>query len=110
MKFLVSPKANFSNTTTSIIIQDGADTISHLELPGEQDSIAGWYILFTYLRNAQPQELHDILGAIPQLLEIQVDEDAHPTYLNMLYALFKRVFESDRSGKSKSEVREHAPA
>jgi len=109
MKFLVSPKANFSNTTTSIIIQDGADTISHLELPGEQDSIAGWYILFTYLRNAQPQELHDILGAIPQLLEIQVDEDAHPTYLNMLYALFKWAEREEQESQERISTENDIP-
>src|SRR6266567_276850 len=89
MKFLVSPKEDPSNTTTSVIIQDGADTIFHLELPSEQNNIAGWYIRFTYLRITQPQELNELLGAIPQLLEIQVDEDAYPTYLNVLHALFK---------------------
>src|SRR5712692_2344568 len=89
MKFSASLKENFSSTTRSIIIQDGAETIFHRELPGEQDNIAGWYICFTYLRKTQPQGLNELLGAIPQLLEIQVDEDAHPTYLNMLYALFK---------------------
>jgi hypothetical protein len=109
MKFLVSPKANFSNTTTSIIIQDGADTISHLELPGEQDSIAGWYILFNYLRNAQPQELHNILGAIPQLLEIQVDEDAHPTYLNMLYALFKWAEKEEQESQEQVSTENNIP-
>ncbi len=89
MKFLASPKENFSSTAVSIIIQDGAETIFHVELPGEQDNVAGWYTCFTYLRKTQPQELNELLGAIPQLLEIQVDEDAHPTYLNMLHALFK---------------------
>ncbi len=89
MKFLVNPKENFSNTTTTIIIQDDADTIFHLELPGEQDNINGWYIRFTYLRKTLPEELNGLLGAVPQLLEIEVDEDAHVTYLNMLNALFK---------------------
>jgi hypothetical protein len=85
MKFLVS----LSGTTRSIIIQDGAETIFHIELPGEQDNMAGWYIRFTYLRKTHPQELNALLGAIPQLLEIQVDENVHLTYLNMLHALFK---------------------
>ena len=89
MKFLVSSKENISSTAVSIIIQDGAETIFHIELPGEQDNIAGWYNRFTYLRKTQPQELNELLGAIPHLLEIQVDEDAHPMYLNMLHALFK---------------------
>ncbi len=34
MKFLVSSKENFSNTATSIIIQEGAQTILHTELFG----------------------------------------------------------------------------
>src|SRR5438445_9010057 len=89
MNFSVSPKGNFSSATCSIIIQDGAKTIFHIELPGEQDTVAGWYIRFTYLRKTQLQELNELLGSIPQLLNIQVDEGAHPTYLNMLYALFK---------------------
>ncbi len=89
MKFSVSSKENFSSTSVSIIIQDGADTIFHIALPGEQDNIAGWCIRFTYLRKTQPQELVALLGAIPQLLETQVDEDEHPTYLNVLHALFK---------------------
>lgn len=89
MKFLVGSKENISSTAVSIIIQDGAETIFHIELPGEQDNITGWYNRFTYLRKTQPQELNELLGAIPHLLEIQVDEDAHPTYLNMLHALFK---------------------
>jgi hypothetical protein len=88
MKFLVSPKEN-SSTTASIIIQEGSDTIFYLEMPSEQDNIAGWYNLFDYLRITQPQELKGLLDAIPQLLQIGVDEDAHDTYLNMLYALFK---------------------
>ncbi|HCF85820.1 MAG TPA: hypothetical protein DEV72_11530, partial [Ktedonobacter sp.] len=88
MKFLASPKENFSGTTVSIIIQDGTETIFHMELPGGQNNFTGWYICFTYLRKTQPQELNELLGAIPQLLEIQVDEDVHPTFLNVLYALF----------------------
>src|SRR5947209_19600958 len=84
MKFSIS----HSNTALTIIIEDSAETIFHIELPGEQDNIAGWYIRFTYLRKTQPQELNALLAAIPQLLEIQVDEDAHPTYLNVLHALF----------------------
>src|SRR6266568_7451233 len=90
MKFLVGPKENPSDTTTSVIIQDGADTLFHLELPDRQNTIAGWYILFTYLRRTRPQELNDLLGSIPQLLEeIQADEDAYPTFLTLLHSLFK---------------------
>jgi hypothetical protein len=101
MKFSVSPKKNFSSGTLSIIIQNGADTIFHLELPGEQDNIAGWYICFTYLLKTQLQELNGLLSAIPQLLEIRVDEDAHPTYLNMLHALF------NWTEKEEHELQEH---
>ena len=79
MKFLVSPKGNFTSTTASIIIQDGPETIFHIELSGGQDTVAGWCMRFTYLRKTQPQALNVLLGAIPQLLEIQVAEDAHPT-------------------------------
>ncbi len=89
MKFMVSQKEDPSGTTTSVIIKDGAGIIFHLEeLPSEQDTIAGWYIRFKYLRKAQPHELDDLLAAIPQLLDIQVDEDARPTYLYVLHALF----------------------
>ena len=91
MKFSVSPKENFSTTTISILIQDGAETIFHLDLPGEQDNIDGWYIRFTYLHKAQPQELNELFVALPKLLEIQVDEEAHPTYLHMLHALSQWV-------------------
>src|SRR2546428_1369108 len=89
MKFLVSPKENFSTATVSLIIRDGADTIFHIELPDGQNNVAGWYNRFTYLRKTQAQELNELLGAIPRLLEIQVDEAAHPTYLNVLHALFE---------------------
>ncbi len=85
MKFLVS----HSSSIDSIIIQDDAETIFHIKLPGSQNTIAGWSVRFTYLRKTQPQELKGLLDAIPQLLEIGVDEDAHDTYINMLYALFK---------------------
>ncbi|MFL5696011.1 MAG: hypothetical protein ACJ797_02770 [Ktedonobacteraceae bacterium] len=91
MKFSVSPKENFSSTTISILVQDSSETIFHLDLPGEQDNIDGWYIRFTYLHKARPQELNELLVAIPKLLKIQVDEDAHPTYLHMLHALSQWV-------------------
>src|SRR5947207_1639081 len=91
MKFSVSPKENFSTTTISILVQDGANTIFHLDLPGGENNVAGWYIRFTYLNKAQPQELNELLVAIPKLLEIQVDEDVHPTYLHMLQALSQWV-------------------
>ncbi len=109
MKFLVSPKENFSSTTVSIIIQDGADTIFHIELPGVQDTIAGWYICFTYLRKTQPRELNELLGAVPQLLEIQVDEDAHPTYLNVLHALFKWAEEERHELQEQSSTENNIP-
>ncbi len=98
MKFLVS----FSSTTVSIIIQDGAETIFHIELHGGQNTIAGWYNRFTYLSKTQPRQLNELLSAIPRLLEIQVDEDAHPTYLHMLEALF------EWTGKEKQELEEHS--
>ena len=103
MKFSVSPKENFSSTTLSILIQDGAETIFHMELSNGQDTITGWDISFTYLRKTQTQELNELLDAIPQLLEIQVDEDAHPTYLNMLHALFKWT------EKEEHELQEQSP-
>jgi len=89
MKFLAGPKENFSGTTVSISIQDGAEILFCLELPREQDSIVGWCKSFTYLHKAQPQVLNDLLLTIPQLLAIQVDEDAYPTYLYILQALFQ---------------------
>jgi len=109
MKFLVSSKENFSRSTVAIIIQDGADTIFHTELPGGQDNVAGWYTSFRYLRKTQPQELNELLGAIPQLLEIQVDEDAQPTYLNMLYALFKWAEEEKHELQEQSSTENDIP-
>src|SRR5258708_8368156 len=109
MNFLVSSKENFSRSTVAIIIQDGADTIFHTELPGGQDNIAGWYTSFRYLRKTQPQELNELLGAIPQLLEIQVDEDAQPTYLNMLYALFKWAEEEKHELQEQSSTENDIP-
>ncbi len=109
MKFSVSPKENSSSTTVSIIIQDGADTIFHIELSGEQNTIAGWYVCFTYLRKTQPQELKELLGAIPQLLEIQVDEDAHPTYLNMLLALFEWTEKGEHELQEQSSTENDIP-
>jgi len=51
MKFSASPKENFSSTTLSIKIQNGADTIFHIELPGEQDTIAvGAFASLTYAK------------------------------------------------------------
>src|SRR5258708_24787488 len=109
MKFSASLKENFSSSTVSIIIQDGAETIFHAELPGEQDTIAGWCICFTYLRKTQPQELNELLGAIPQLLEIQVDEDAHPTYLNMLHALFEWTEKEEHELQEQSSTENDLP-
>jgi hypothetical protein len=109
MKFSVSPKENFSSTAVSLIIQDGAETIFHIEVPGEQDTIAGWYISFTYLRKTQPQELNGLLGAIPQLLEIQVDEDAHSTYLKVLHGLFKWSEEEKQDLQEQSSTENDVP-
>jgi len=109
MKFSASPKENFSSTTLSILIQNGADTIFHIELPGEQDTIAGWSICFTYLRKTQPQELNGFLGAIPQLLEIQVDGDAHPTYLSMLHALFEWTEKEEHELQEQSSTENDIP-
>jgi len=85
MKFLVS----FSDNAVSIIIQDGTEMIFHIELQVGQNTIAGWCDRFTYLSKTQPRELNELLTVIPRLLELQIDDDAHPTYLNMLHALFK---------------------
>src|SRR5205085_2550815 len=109
MKFLVSPKENFSNTTISIKIQDSAETIFHLELPGGQNNLTGWYVCFTYLRKTQAQELNELLGAMPQLLEIQVDEDAHPTYLNVLYAMFQWTGEENHELQKQSSTENDIP-
>jgi hypothetical protein len=109
MKFSVSPKENFSSTTLSILIQDDAETIFHMELPGEQDTITGWDISFTYLRKTQPQGLNELLDAIPQLLETQVDEDAHPTYLNMLHALFKWTEKEEHELQEQSSTENDIP-
>ncbi len=109
MKFSASPKENFSSTALSILIQNGADTIFHIELPGEQDTIAGWNISFTYLGKTQPQELNELLDAIPQLLETQVDEDAHPTYLNMLHALFKWTEKEEHELQEQSSIENDLP-
>ena len=109
MKFLVSPKENFSNTTISIKIQDSTETLFHLELPGGQNNLTGWYVCFTYLRKTQAQELNELLGAVPQLLEIQVDEDAHPTYLNVLYAMFKWTGEENHELQKQSSTEHDIP-
>ena len=109
MKFLVSPKENFSNTTISIKIQDSTETLFHLELPGGQNNLTGWYVCFTYLRKTQAQELNELLGAMPQLLEIQVDEDAHPTYLNVLYAMFKWTGEENHELQIQSSTEHDIP-
>jgi len=109
MKFSASPKENFSSTTLSIKIQNGADTIFHIELPGEQDTIAGWCICFTYLRKTQLQELVALLSAIPQLLGIRVDEDTHPTYLSMLHALFKWTEKEEHELQEQSSTENDIP-
>src|SRR5438067_9345543 len=109
MKFLANPNENFSSTAVSIIIQDGAETIFHMELPGRQNDIAGWCIRFTYLRKTQPQELHALLGVIPQLLEIQVDEDAHPTYLKVVHALFLWTEEEQQELQEQSSAENDLP-
>ncbi len=109
MKFLVSSKENFSNTATSIIIQEGAQTILHTELFGGQNTIAGWHIRFTYLCKTQPQELNELLGAIPRFLEMQVDEEAHPTYLKMLHALFKWAEEEKQKLQEQSSAEDDLP-
>jgi len=72
MKFLVSPKENFSNTTISIKIQDSAETIFHLELPGGQNNLTGWYVCFTYLRKTQAQELNELLAPYPNSLRYKL--------------------------------------
>src|SRR5947209_11563007 len=109
MKFLVSPKENVFNTTISIKIQDSTETLFHLELPGGQNNLTGWYVCFTYLRKTQAQELNELLGAMPQLLEIQVDEDAHPTYLNVLYAMFKWTGEENHELQKQSSTEHDIP-
>jgi hypothetical protein len=87
MKFSVS----LSSSYDSVIIRDGAETIFHIELPTNENTISGWYVRFTYLCKTQPRVLGELLSVIPQLLEIHVDEEAQTTYLNMLNAVFEWI-------------------
>src|SRR5215471_7431099 len=89
MNFIVGQTGNIYDSITSVIIQDGDDTVSNIQLPSKEDTIAGWHALFTLLHNTNPDELNNLLAAIPQLLETEIDDDAHSTYLHMLRALFK---------------------
>jgi hypothetical protein len=89
MNFLVGQTGNIYDSITSVIIQDGADTVFNVQLPSQEDTIAGWRSLLTYLHNTDLDELKNLLASIPQLLETDVDEEAHATYLHMLRALFK---------------------
>jgi hypothetical protein len=89
MNFIARQRGNVYNRSTSIIIQDGEETIFNIELPDQENTIAGWRTCFTYLHNTNPDELNDLFAAIPHLLKTEVDEDAHPTYSLILRALFE---------------------
>jgi hypothetical protein len=103
MEFSVTAKQDISTTTLSILIQDGIETKFHTELPDERNTITGWCRSFSYLRKAQPQELNGLLEAIPPLLEIQVNEGSHPTYLNLLQALFTWTEGDEVEGQNSAE-------
>src|SRR6266705_3399359 len=89
MNFIVGQTGNIYDSVTSVIIQDGDDTVFNIQLPSQEDTIAGWHALLTLLHNTNPDELNNLLAAIPQLLETELNEEAYPTYLHMLRALFK---------------------
>lgn len=89
MNFIVGQTGNIYDSIMSVIIQDGTDTVFNIQLPSEENTIAGWHTLLTYLYNTNPDELNNLLAAIPHLLETEIDEEAYPTYLHMLRALFK---------------------
>ncbi len=103
MNFLVGQTGNIYDSITSVIIQDGADTVFNVQLPSQDDTIAGWHTLLTYLHKTNPDELNTLLAAIPQLLKTEVDEEAHSTYLHMLRALFKWLEEIQQQTLSASE-------
>ncbi len=89
MNFIARQTGNIYDSITAVIIQDGADTVFNVQLPSQDDTIAGWRSLLSYLHNTDLDELNNLLASIPQLLETDVDEEAHATYLHMLRALFK---------------------
>jgi hypothetical protein len=104
MNFIVGQTGNIYDSITSVIVQDGDDTVSNIQLPSQEDTIAGWHALLTYLHDTNPDELNNLLAAIPQLLETEIDEEAHPTYLHMLRALFKWLEEIQQQTLNASEL------
>lgn len=91
MEFLVGQDGNVYENSIHVLIQDDAETVLNIRLPGEENTVDGWRARFIYLYNTNPDALNDLLSAIPQLLAAEVDEEAHSTYLLMLYALLKWV-------------------
>ncbi len=89
MNFVAEQRGNLSNRTTSIIIQDGEETLFNIELSGQQNTKADWLDCFNYLHRTNPGELKGLLAAIPALLQSGVDEDAFPTYSLILEALLE---------------------
>lgn len=104
MNFIVGQTGNIYDSITSVIIQDGDDTVSNIQLPSHEDTIAGWHALLTLLYNTNPDELNNLLAAIPQLLEAEIDDDAHSTYLRMLHALFEWLEENQQPTLNASEL------
>src|SRR5689334_12923537 len=89
MDFIVRQEGNVYDSSTHVIIQDGADTVFNISLPGEENTVDVWRAGFSYLYNTSPDALNDLFTAIPELLESQVSDEAHRTYLQVLRALFK---------------------
>src|SRR5579884_2681257 len=89
MDFLVRKQGLAQGGTTTVIIQDNSTTVFHSMLLTEEDNIEGWYVRLIYLQNTRSNELLALLNSIPQLLIANVSKDAHPTYLHLLYSLFR---------------------
>jgi hypothetical protein len=104
MNFIVGQTGNIYDSITSVIIQDGDDTVSNIQLPSQEDTIAGWHALLILLHNTNPDELNNLLAAIPQLLETEIDDDAHSTYLHMLHASFEWLEEKQQQTLNASEL------
>ena len=104
MNFIVRQTGNIYDSITSVIVQEGADTVFNIQLPSQEDSIAGWRASFAYLYNTNPDELNNLLASIPQLLKTEIDDDAHSTYLHMLNALFEWLEQQQQQTLNASEL------
>jgi hypothetical protein len=90
MDFFVLREEISQNETLSVVIQDSSTTLLYLKLPSEDDNIKGWLDRLKYMsiEEAYKKVLDDLLRALPRLLGISVAEDAYPTFLNMMRAVF----------------------